>query len=624
MFFCIKPIIYDAISHGDTEIRCIGKCVLLPPSFVGGPRYMYNHYQDALSICREYGTIFYNLYIIEFQKRGLPHCHALIWVADSHKIKEPSAIDAYITVALPDPVCEALLYETITRCLIHGPCGLLNTEAPCMKDVFDKDGYVHYKKDSVAFHTYIVPYNKRLCSRFNAHINVEYCGWNMMIKYLFKYVSKRMERVRFKVWYLMRLRITLMVVSSVLTRLRDQDPSVVILPVHLRNMQSVFFKENTCIKQVVENLSFGSILLLGWFDKNKWDAADHDLTYASYLTKYWWDKNAKAWKKRKRSTFHALGKFIFVHSSAGELFYLRMLLSYHKGCNCNEDLRTVSNTLYSVFHGACDAHISCVLYFVICSFYVMLMILCLYEETTYDKEILTVTHEQMLSSLNKLTSTKTTQSVEEKGTGKTFLWTTLLAHFRSRGKIKLVVVASGIASLLLPSGRTAHSMFNILIDFSDNVACNITKRTMLVELLRRTSIIIWDEAPMSDRRCFESLDRSLRDILECETKVFGGMSLLLGWDFRQTLPVSPRSTPSEIISLTLPDLYLWSYFKLYKLNDNMSLKNFSNSLHTDLSVPNFASWLLKVGDGVIGEIDAFDKTNTIWIEIPHSLIIPPS
>ena len=48
--------ICDAISLGDTEIRCIGKRVLLPPSFVGGPRYMYNHYQDALSICCEYGN----------------------------------------------------------------------------------------------------------------------------------------------------------------------------------------------------------------------------------------------------------------------------------------------------------------------------------------------------------------------------------------------------------------------------------------------------------------------------------------------------------------------------------------------------------------------------------------
>lgn len=51
------------------------------------------------------------------------------------------------------------------------------------------------------------------------------------------------------------------------------------------------------------------------------------------------------------------------------------------------------------------------------------------------------------------------------GARKTFMWTTLLPHFRSTGKIALVVAASGIASLLLPSGRTVHSRFNILIEF---------------------------------------------------------------------------------------------------------------------------------------------------------------
>jgi hypothetical protein len=35
------------------------------------------------------------------------------------------------------------------------------------------------------------------------------------------------------------------------------------------------------------------------------------------------------------------------------------------------------------------------------------------------------------------------------GTGKTFLWTTLLNYIRSQGKIALAVASSGIASLLL-------------------------------------------------------------------------------------------------------------------------------------------------------------------------------
>lgn len=345
-----------------------------------------------------------DLYTIEFQKRGLPHCHVLIWIADSHKIKEPSAIDAYITAELPDPILEPLLYQTVTRCLVHGPCGLLNTKSSCMKDgkckkrfpknfrnntVFDKDGYAHYKRRSGAVHRletgveidnrFIVLYNKRLCCRFNAHINVEYCGWNMMIKYLFKYVSKGMERVRFVIQRDVHTSgSSVSVEPPVIDEIKnyidgrflcpheaawrildfpihDRDPSIVILPVHLPNMQSVLFKENISINQVVDDPSFGSSLLLGWFDNNKWDRTGHNLTYSSYPTKYWWDKQAKAWKRRKRCNSHALGRLIFVHPSAGELFYLRMLLCHQKGCRSYEEVRTVSGTVYSDFRATCDS-----------------------------------------------------------------------------------------------------------------------------------------------------------------------------------------------------------------------------------------------------------------------------
>ena len=64
-------------------------------------------------------------------------------------------------------------------------------------------------------------------------------------------------------------------------------------------------------------------------------------------------------------------------------------------------------------------------------------------------------------------------------------------------------------------------------------------------------MIIWDEDPRSEKRCFEFLDKSLRDILENDSRFFGGMSMLLGGDFRQTLPVQPKSRKSQIISLTL-------------------------------------------------------------------------
>lgn len=100
------------------------------------------------------------------------------------------------------------------------------------------------------------------------------------------------------------------------------------------------------------------------------------------------------------------------------------------------------------------------------------------EETSYNREELYKQHQLMVSQLNSdqlqiynfvVSANNTGKQIllfvyGHGGTGKTFLWTTILSYFRSLGKIALAVAASGIASLLLPSGRTAHSRFNIPID----------------------------------------------------------------------------------------------------------------------------------------------------------------
>ena len=62
------------------------------------------------------------------------------------------------------------------------------------------------------------------------------------------------------------------------------------------------------------------------------------------------------------------------------------------------------------------------------------------------------------------------------GTGKTFLWSAIVAHLRSEGKIVLAVASSGIASLLMEGGRTAHSRFKIPIDLDEHSCCDIKKK----------------------------------------------------------------------------------------------------------------------------------------------------
>nr|GEX18611.1 helitron helicase-like domain-containing protein [Tanacetum cinerariifolium] len=62
------------------------------------------------------------------------------------------------------------------------------------------------------------------------------------------------------------------------------------------------------------------------------------------------------------------------------------------------------------------------------------------------------------------------------GTGKTFMWKAITCGLRSAEKVILAVASSGIASLLLPSGSTAHARFKIPLKLNDESICNIKKK----------------------------------------------------------------------------------------------------------------------------------------------------
>jgi len=160
------------------------------------------------------------------------------------------------------------------------------------------------------------------------------------------------------------------------------------------------------------------------------------------------------------------------------------------------------------------------------------------------------------------------------GTGKTFVWTTLLSRLRRQGKIVLAVASSGIASLLLSSGKTAHSRFKIPINLHDESTCNITQQMKVAELVRKVDLIIWDEAPLMHRRTFEVVDRTLRDLMQLDDaqaigKIFDGKTVVLGGDFRQILLVVPKAGREDIVSASLPRSHLWQHVTIFRLHINM-------------------------------------------------------
>jgi hypothetical protein len=74
------------------------------------------------------------IYIIEFQKRGLPHAHIHIFFAEDCKPHTVKDVDRMISAEFLNPKTNSLTHETVARCMMHGPCGVAFPNAPCMED----------------------------------------------------------------------------------------------------------------------------------------------------------------------------------------------------------------------------------------------------------------------------------------------------------------------------------------------------------------------------------------------------------------------------------------------------------------------------------------------------------
>uniref|UniRef100_A0A0D3EA50 ATP-dependent DNA helicase n=1 Tax=Brassica oleracea var. oleracea TaxID=109376 RepID=A0A0D3EA50_BRAOL len=121
------------------------------------------------------------------------------------------------------------------------------------------------------------------------------------------------------------------------------------------------------------------------------------------------------------------------------------------------------------------------------------------------------------------------------GTGKTFLWKLLSAAIRSRGDIVLNVASSGIASLLLSGGRTAHSRFGIPLNPDEFSSCTMKHRSDQANLVKASLLIIWDEAPMMSKHCEEKTYNSADSNDPSDTSAVNNEALSA--DFLNTIKV---------------------------------------------------------------------------------------
>ena len=72
------------------------------------------------------------MHVIEFQKRGLPHTHMLIWLHPNDGPKGIDQIDELISAEIPDQKNDLIGYNVVKKFMMHGPCGDDYVYSACM------------------------------------------------------------------------------------------------------------------------------------------------------------------------------------------------------------------------------------------------------------------------------------------------------------------------------------------------------------------------------------------------------------------------------------------------------------------------------------------------------------
>jgi ATP-dependent DNA helicase PIF1 len=442
----------DSMLDGDIRAEKVGKRTVLSPSFIGGPRDMRRRYMDAMALVRKFGKpdIFLTMtcnpnwdeirtellpgqtpqdrsdlvvrvfhaklqelkhrltkhdilgkvrayvYVVEFQKRGLPHAHFLLIMQRKYKLTCPEQYDLLISAEIPDKKYPELR-KMVIKHMMHGPCGSLNPICPCTKGrascknhyprpfcdatLQGKDSYPIYRrrddgrKEKVRGfeldNRWVVPYNPYLLRLFNCHINVEACGSIKAVKYMFKYIYKGHDRASVvmrdaskaddDVDEIKQYRDARWVTPpEALWRiygfeLSQNSPPVMQLQLHLPNMHMVAFHERQMVERVVNRPGADRSMLTAYFEANRLHEEAQGILYRDFPEWYTWQSGkGKVWQRRKRDTGGQVGRIISAHPAEGERYYLRVLLNHVTGATSYVDLRTMDGVTLPTFREAAE------------------------------------------------------------------------------------------------------------------------------------------------------------------------------------------------------------------------------------------------------------------------------
>ncbi|XP_074336651.1 uncharacterized protein LOC141673814 [Apium graveolens] len=590
------------------------------------------------------------MHIIEFQKRGLPHAHILIWLHPDDRPKTTEQIDKMVSAEIPDPEIDPVGYNSVSNYMIHGPCGPDYTKSPCMvkgncikhfpkqynsHTFFDECGFPIYKRRRTGItinkkgvnldNRFVVPFNRDLLghdtatmclrkTRTGTSATIPKKAPKGLIDEVKHYLDGRYVCASEASWRIFAFDI------------HSRWPSVERLLIHLPGEKHVSFKAG----DVLENFCDNAIS-----KKTKLEA---------------WKKGSRSFEDLKTVNGHIHETFKKACAALGLLqndnqWHEAIVENSHTSLPLQLRAMFVNILAYSPISDPLrlwEANWQCMSDDILIIRRHMLNDPHLYLSDEDLKNYALAEIEKLFNDIGKSLKDYATMPFPSGvyfsnavggvffvygsgGCGKTFMWQTLSCRLRSKGKIVLPVASYGIAAVLWPGGRTAHSRFYIPLKLDQDSIAGIRHGTDIAELIQQTDLIIWDEAPMQHRHALESVDRSLRDIMFAidkrrAKKPFGGITIVFGGDYRQILPVIPKASRAEIVGSTLNKSKIWEFCQVFLLKQNMRL-HAGNTKMENKVIADFSKWYLLVGDGKVENFSPDADTGEMLIKIPDQYVV---
>ncbi|XP_074336952.1 uncharacterized protein LOC141674127 [Apium graveolens] len=533
----------------------MGKGFILSSGFVGLQRYIQQNFQDALVVC--------------------------------HFIGHPDIFLIMTTNPLWDEVLEMM--KLFPQC---SPQNSPNVMARVFRyyesTMFDQSGFPVYRRRKAKItikrgkvdldNQWVVPYNRDLLVKYQCHINVEICAHARSLKYLFKYCLKGHDRaiVEIRGWKRkLSFREGMDVYEDEIQSYFDGryisgcEVAYMVFgfSIHYRSL-------------VVKRLSFH----LSGRKPCTFRATERLAKVASRER----EKRNRLWVPRKRG--NKIGRLAYSHHTSGEIWFLRLLLTKVRGATSFQSLRTMKGKVCANFQEACR-----------------------------DFGLLDDDNEwHQVTNLNALWNDHWVDMVDDL-VKKQWEITCNPNLILDDGQPQFYALAE-IHNILKSIRRSLEDYAQLPQPPHSYMDCGlnnfiIEETSYDIAEMEREFLDMYSRCNAEQLEVYntfmQSVDRREGACFLCMVAIvvvvdpghfdlpFGGITVVLGGDFHQILPVITRASRDEIISSSITRSKIWKLARVFKLTQNMRL-NRGNSLEEVQNLRDFAAWVLDVGDGIVG------------------------